>query len=53
MITSSRIDSFVTSVRGTTIGKRNAKPRSRRTNPAWIGRDKNTGHKDMSMMTNQ
>ncbi len=32
-----------TSARGTTTGKKNARPEFKRTNPAWTAEDENTG----------
>jgi len=42
-----------TSVRGTTIGKRNAAPGSMKTNPAQTAEDKNTGRGDTPQMRRQ
>jgi hypothetical protein len=46
----SRIDSFVTSARGTITGRRNAEPGSRKTKLTQINKDGNTGHEDTSLI---
>jgi hypothetical protein len=48
-----RIEKGATSARGTTTGRRNAIPESKKANPAQTAEDKNTGQKDSPLRRKQ